>query len=177
MNKQITFNCIKTRLSTCLTLLAATMLTVGTLDAQTSTKIKATGKVTDQAGEPIVSCSVVLKDGHGTVTDIDGNFTIEVPQGATIVVKYIGYITEETTVRDSRPLAIVLKEDVQKLDEVVVIGYGVRQRKNITGAVDQVDAKMFADRPVANAMQALQGAAANHYPNQKHEPERQQHEY
>lgn len=131
------------------------------LSAQTQ-KITITGKVLDQSGEPVIGGNVGQKGTSvGTVTDLDGNFTLEVPAGATIMIRYIGYTPEEVIVKDEKPLTIRLKEDVQKLNEVVVIGYGTRQRKNLTGAIDQVGNDVFAAKPVANAMQALQGAAAN----------------
>ncbi|MDR0506147.1 MAG: TonB-dependent receptor [Dysgonamonadaceae bacterium] len=144
-------------------LLAAACLTAmpGKLNAQTQ-KITVTGKVLDHSGEPVIGGSVSQKGTSvGTVTDIDGNFTLEVTSGATIMVNYLGYATEEIIVMDGTPLTVKLREDVHKLDEVVVIGYGTRLRKNITGAIDRVGAEIFEDRPVANALQALQGASAN----------------
>lgn len=124
--------------------------------------IKATGKVVDINGEVMIGVNILQKGTtNGTITDIDGHFSLNAPEGATLVLNYLGHEPEEVVVRDNRPLVITLKEDVQKLNEIVVIGYGTRQRKNITGAIDQVGAEMFEDRPISNAMQALQGASAN----------------
>ena len=148
----------------CLPLLFLLILTSGTLHAQQPTggTIKITGKVLDQSGEPVIGGSVVQKGAsNGIVTDLDGGFTMDVPQGATLVISYLGYSTEEIVVRDSRNLTITLKDDIQKLDEVVVIGYGTRARKNLTGAIDQTGAANIGNRPVGNTMQALQGLSPN----------------
>lgn len=132
------------------------------LIAQTDQTIQAAGKVLDTAGEPIIGGSVVQKGtANGTITDVDGNFRLEVPAGAVIEIQYLGYITQELVITGNKPLSVVLKEDVQKLEEVVVIGYGTRQRKSILGAVDQISSTAIESRPVSNTMQALQGASAN----------------
>jgi TonB-linked SusC/RagA family outer membrane protein len=124
--------------------------------------IKVTGKVIDQSGEPVIGGNVTPKGvSNGTVTNIDGDFTLDVPQGAILVISYLGYSPEEVIVRDNRSLTIHLKEDVQKLNEVVVIGYGTRERKNLTGAIDQVGSANIENRPVGNTMQALQGLSPN----------------
>ena len=124
--------------------------------------INVTGKVLDDAGEPVIGGSVVQKGAsNGTITDMDGNFSLNVPQGSTLTVSYLGFLTESIAVKDNSPLTIRMKEDVQKLNEVVVIGYGSRQRKDLTGAVDGIQSKNIADRPVGNTMQALQGLAPN----------------
>ncbi|MDR0394521.1 MAG: TonB-dependent receptor [Tannerella sp.] len=126
-------------------------------------KIRVTGTVSDESsGELLFGVSVVQKGTtNGAVTDANGMFSLEVPQGAVLTVNYIGFTGIEIVVNDEKPLNIALSEDVQKLSEVVVVGYGTRQRRSITGAVDQVGSEVFANRPVSNAMQALQGASAN----------------
>ncbi|MDR2859028.1 MAG: TonB-dependent receptor [Mediterranea sp.] len=95
------------------------------------------------------------------MTDVNGNFSLEIPQGSVITIRYLGYVSKEITVTDAKTLTITLKEDVQKINEVVVIGYGTRQRKSVVGAIDRIDSNILEDRPVGNVMQALQGAAAN----------------
>ncbi len=121
------------------------------------------GVVKDEKGETVIGANVVvLGTTNGTITDFDGNFSLnDVPEKAVLQVSYIGYLTKEVSVGKQNTLNIVLEEDTKKLDEVVVIGYGTRQRKSITGSVDQVGSEVFENRPVSNAMQALQGASAN----------------
>lgn len=141
------------------------LLTLGVTGARAQSgekNIRVTGKVVDQTGELLFGVNVTQKGTtNGTATDIDGNFTLHVPQGSVLTFNYIGFAPEEVIAKDETPLTITLNEDVQKLSEVVVVGYGTRQRKSITGAVDQVGTDVFESRPVSNAMQALQGASAN----------------
>lgn len=121
-----------------------------------------TGKVVDATNESVIGANIIeVGTTNGTVTDIDGNFTLEVSNNATLRITYIGYIEQLVPTTGKNQFNIILQEDTKTLDEVVVIGYGTRQRKSITGAVDQVSSDMFEDRPVSNAMQALQGASAN----------------
>ena len=117
----------------------------------------ATGIVKDKAGEPMIGVNVLVKGTtNGTITDFDGNFTInDVPSDATLVVSYIGYLTQE--VKSGQNLIIVLEEDNKTLDEVVVIGYGTVKRRDLTGAVASVTGEKLAANPVANVAQALQG--------------------
>ncbi|MCD8193064.1 MAG: TonB-dependent receptor [Tannerellaceae bacterium] len=138
-------------------------LASGEINAQSSGKtINASGFVSDTYGDPVIGVNVSQKGtSFGTVTDLDGRFMLQVPEGATLVFTYLGYTTQEIVVKNEIPLAIKLAEDVQKLEEVVVVGYGTRQRKAITGSVDQVGSEVFENRPVSNTMQALQGASAN----------------
>lgn len=120
------------------------------------------GVIVDETGEPVIGANVVVSGtANGTVTDIDGNFALEVPENGTLDVSFIGYLTQTVSVKGKNDFRITLKEDTQKLDEVVVVGYGTRSRKSITGSVDQVNSEVFENRPVTNATQALQGASAN----------------
>lgn len=121
-----------------------------------------TGRIIDTNGESIIGANVIEEGTtNGTVTDIDGNFSINVANNATIQISYIGYVDQVINTSGETRFDIVLEEDKKILDELVVIGYGTRQRRSITGAVDQVASDMFEDRPVSNAVQALQGASAN----------------
>ena len=123
---------------------------------------KVTGVIVDEAGEPVIGANVVIAGTtQGTITDFDGNFSLEASDNSTLEISYIGFLTQKISVKGKKDLRIVLKEDSQKLDEVVVVGYGTRSRKSITGAVDQVNNEVFENRPVTNATQALQGASAN----------------
>lgn len=120
------------------------------------------GVVTDVNDEPIIGANISVPGTTiGTVTDIDGKYSLRVPRGSVLRFSYIGYVNQDITITNQSVLNIRLSEDNEMLDEVVVIGYGTRQRKSITGAVDQVNSDIFEDKPVSNAMQALQGASAN----------------
>ncbi len=120
------------------------------------------GKIVDAQKEPVIGANIVeAGTTNGTVTDIDGNFSLNVGNDASISISYIGYLAQTINTTGRTNFNIVLLEDMKALDEVVVIGYGTRQRRSITGAVDQVASDMFENRPVSNAMQALQGASAN----------------
>ncbi|HHT35161.1 MAG TPA: TonB-dependent receptor [Bacteroidales bacterium] len=129
---------------------------------QQQTKKQVSGNVTDATGESIIGANIVeVGTTNGTVTDIDGNFSLLVENNATLKITYIGYLEQVINTSGRNSFRIILQEDTKALDELVVIGYGTRQRKSITGAVDQVNSDMFEDRPVSNAVQALQGASAN----------------
>ncbi|MFA6361180.1 MAG: carboxypeptidase-like regulatory domain-containing protein, partial [Dysgonamonadaceae bacterium] len=118
-----------------------------------------TGSVVDDNGEPVIGASILIKGtGQGTITDIDGSFTINVPAGSnTLVVSYVGLITQEVAVKPT--LRIVLSSDTELLDEVVVVGYGTQKKANLTGAVSTVDVgKTLEARPYSDISKALQGA-------------------
>ena len=121
-------------------------------------QFKVTGTVNDAMG-PIIGASVVEKGkiGNGTITDMDGNFSLSVKPGATLVISYIGYKTQEVAVVAGKTINVTLKDDTEVLGEVVVVGFGTQKKVNLTGAVDVVDSKQLMERPVANAAQALQG--------------------
>lgn len=117
-----------------------------------------TGQVVDQNGEPIIGANVVVKGTtNGTITDIDGNFSLDVPNNAILVVSYIGYSDQQVVVGNQSSVNIALSEDTQKLDEVVVVGYGTQKKVNLTGAISTMDAEKLENRPITNATQALQG--------------------
>lgn len=116
------------------------------------------GTVVDTQGEPIIGASVTIKGGTvGTITDIDGNFSLTVPAGSQIVVSFIGYTRQFVTPKAGQALKIVLKEDTKTLDEVVVVGYGTQKAKNITGSIQQISASQVEDLPVSNLADALAG--------------------
>ncbi len=130
---------------------------------QTGVEVK--GVVYDSTGMTAIGASVVEKGNpsNGTITDIDGNFTLKVPEGATIVVSYIGYVTQEVKVTPGKILNITLQEDNQMLEEVVVVGYGVQKKVNLTGSVAMVEGETLEQRPLANATQSLQGMVPGLY--------------
>ena len=117
------------------------------------------GNVADDTGEPVIGASILVKGTTlGTVTDIDGAFTISVPAGSnTLVVSYVGLNTQEVAVKPV--LNIILSSDIELLDELVVVGYGTQKKANLTGAVTTVDVgKTLEARPYSDISKALQGA-------------------
>jgi len=116
-----------------------------------------TGTVKDASGEPMIGVSVVASNTNGTVTDIDGKFTLQKVSPSTVLkVSYIGYVTQQVKVGDQSTINIVLKEDANNLDELVVIGYGVVRKRDLTGSVSSIKAADIANTVSANAMQAMQ---------------------
>ena len=100
---------------------------------------RVTGTVVDQTGEAVLGASILERGTtNGTTTDFDGKFSLDVRQGATLVVSYIGYKTQEVRVGSQSMLRIVMEEDAAGLDEVVVMGYGVQKKKLVTGATVHV---------------------------------------
>ena len=121
---------------------------------------KVTGKVIDDLGEPMIGVSVQVKGTtSGAITDIDGNYSVNVEPGATLVFSYVGYIPQEHVVKGGI-LNVTLKEDTETLEEVVVIGYGVQKKSSVTGAISQVKAADMENRTITTAAQALQGKTA-----------------
>ena len=119
----------------------------------------AKGKVVDAAGLEIIGASVLEKGtSNGVVTDLNGKFTLQVEQGATLTISFIGYATKE--VKAASSMNVVLSEDNELLDEVVVIGYGSVKKRDVTTAVSTVSTKDLDQRPIVSAAQALQGKAA-----------------
>lgn len=117
-----------------------------------------TGIVKDAMGESIIGASVIVKGTtNGTITGFDGDFSLaNVKKGDIIVISYIGYQTQEIT-WDGKPVNAILKDDTQKLDEVVVVAFGTQKKVNVTGSVSTVDAKELSSRPVNSTVEALQG--------------------
>ena len=120
------------------------------------------GKVVDATGEPVIGASVVVKGTTtGAVTDIDGNFSIpNVPRNANLEISYIGFKTQSVSVSGKNAINVTLQEDRQMLDDVVVVGYGVQKKSDVTGAMASVSTEELNARPVNNALEALQGKAA-----------------
>lgn len=135
----------------------ALILNVQFVNAQKAT-INVKGVVNDVLG-PIIGASIIEKGstGNGTITDMDGNFSLKVPSNGTIIISFIGYQTQEIPVNGKTSFTISLKEDSEMLDEVVVVGFGTQKKVNLTGSVGVATAKDIESRPVANAVQALQG--------------------
>ena len=122
---------------------------------------KITGIVKDANGEPIIGANITVKgQSIGTITDIDGQFTLDAPEDATLQVSYIGYTAQDITIGKKKDFNVILEEDTKILDEVVVVGYGVQKKSDVTGAMIRVDSEELNSRPVANAFDAMQGKAA-----------------
>jgi TonB-linked SusC/RagA family outer membrane protein len=121
--------------------------------------VKVKGEVTEGDGTPIVGVTVQVKGSNqGTVTDVDGRFTLDVPEGSILVFSSVGFITRE--IPATVDMTIVLESDNKLLNQVVVVGYGSQSKRNVTGSISSIDGDEFADRPVFSTAQALQGKAA-----------------
>ena len=124
-------------------------------------KKKITGVILDDYGESVIGANIMEKGtSNGTVTDFDGNFTLEVANNATLQVSYIGYITQEINTAGKTSFNIILIEDTQALDEVVVVAYGEQKRSAFSGSAAVVSAESISRRPVSNVMNALEGMSA-----------------
>ena len=118
-----------------------------------------TGVVVDATGMPVIGANVMEKGTtNGTITDMDGKFSLEVDKDATLIFSYIGFAGQEIKVGNQTSLSITLKEDAEALDEVVVVGFGTQKKVNLTGAVSSVTSEAFENRSVSNVSQALQGS-------------------
>ena len=120
------------------------------------------GNVTDVSGIPLIGVNVIEKQTtNGTVTDLDGNYSISVTDGATILFSYIGFQQQEIQLDGQSEINVVLHEDSELLGELVVIGYGTQRKVNLSGAVDQVGVKELEAKPINNISQGLQGMIPN----------------
>ena len=163
--KQNALHSFSTGKATLISLLAPTLLATCPLSASASTPGTSMtqqtadvlkGTVTDSQGEPIVGATIKVKGtAGGTISDIDGNFTVKAPAGATIEISYVGFKTME--VKAAPAMKVKMLEDSKQLNEVVVVGFGTQKKTNLTGAVAMVDGDDLATRPVTSAAQALQG--------------------
>lgn len=128
---------------------------------------KIQGVVKDTAGEPVIGANVLVKGTtNGVITDLDGRFSLSVPENAVLIVSYIGFSNTEIPVGSRREFNITIKEDAKTLDEVVVVGYGTQKKVNLSGAVSSVNVSDMTDsRPVTNISSALSGLAAGVYIN------------
>ena len=140
-------------------LLCLPIMAVKAAPSQTSTVSGVVISATDEL--PLVGVSVLVKEtANGTITDMDGNFKLNVVSGQTLVFSYIGYVTQEIVVTGQKSLNVILKEDTEILDEVVVVGYGVQKKSHLTGSVSKMDINNLTDIPVTQVDQLLQGKIA-----------------
>ena len=118
------------------------------------------GTVIDEAGEPIIGASVQVQNAKtGAITDFDGNFSVEAASNATLLISYVGYVTETVSVQGRSNIQVVLKEDATSLNDVVVIGYGTMKKKLVTGATVQVKGEDIAKLNTTNALEAMQSSS------------------
>ncbi|MDR2968111.1 MAG: TonB-dependent receptor [Tannerellaceae bacterium] len=140
---------------------ACSILTLHANDASNGVLQNAnvSGTVSDAGGEPLIGVNVSLKGTTtGTITDMDGMYTLSVPnRNGTLVFSYVGYASQEIAINNRQNINVTLMEDAQLIDEVVVVGYGSQKKINLTGAVATVDSKTLLSRPVQNVSGALQG--------------------
>ncbi len=140
-------------------LMALFLLCLFPLGALAQSLIK--GTVKDVSGDPIIGASVKVQGSKsGVITDFDGNFSVQADNNATLVISYIGYTTETVKVAGKNNLSITLREDAQTLNDIVVIGYGVQKKSDLTGSVASVKAEDLKHRSTTDAAAALQGKAA-----------------
>src|SRR5690554_3826396 len=121
-------------------------------------EVTITGTVTDQNGAPIPGVTVSVPGTTiGTATDLDGGYSLSVPEGSTLVFSFIGFETQSVSVGERSVIDVVLSEDMASLDEVVVVGYGTVKKSDLTGSVSTIKAEKLLDRPSVNVGQALAG--------------------
>jgi len=126
-------------------------------DSKSDSK-KITGLVTDQKGIAIIGASIMIKGTkNGTITDVNGNFSLDVSDQSVLILSYIGYTHLEVEVGSQKNLVLKMEEDLKQLDEVIVIGYGTQKKVNLTGSVEMVSAKQIADRPAQDVSNLLTG--------------------
>lgn len=129
------------------------------------------GRVVDRNGEPVIGVNVVEKGTtNGTITGMDGKFTLNVSPNATLMLSYIGYKAQEIAVNNRTQYNVVLDEDTEALDEVVVVGYGTMKKSSLTGSVTKVETEKLEGFPSVNVVDALQGRAAGVYINPSRQP-------
>ena len=122
---------------------------------------KITGTVLDATGIPVIGANVMVKGtNNGTITDIDGKFSLDVEEGATLVISYIGFANQEIKVGSQTNLSIAMKEDAEALDELIVVGYGTMKKKDLTGAVASVKMDDTPIATISTVSHALAGKAA-----------------
>ena len=119
-----------------------------------------TGTIVDAQGETIIGANIIERGtSNGTITDFDGKFTLQVGDGAVLRISYIGYLEQEVPTTGKNTINVTLVEDTKTLDELVVVGYGIQRKENLTGAVSTITSKSLTNRAISNVSQGLQGLA------------------
>ena len=133
-------------------------LLLTTVESISAQEMNGKGVVKDAAGEPIIGANVVQEGTtKGTITDLDGNFSMNVSPNGVLVVRYVGYITQDVPVGGKTFLNITMKEDAKMLDEVVVVGYGTMRKKDLTGSIVQIRPDKMANESPRNVQDLLRG--------------------
>ena len=131
---------------------------------QSDKMVEIKGQVTDKSGIPVIGANILVKGSNlGCITDIDGNYSLKVPAKSTIVVSYIGYTTQEVTLKGNNFQRIIMEEDSKMLDDVVVVGYGTVKKRDLTGSVSSVKGDDLSLNGVSSIGHALEGKAAGLY--------------
>ena len=130
---------------------------VGSIDRQQQTKI-VTGIITDKTGEPVIGANIVVKGTtNGTISGMDGRFSLEVPDNAVLQVSYIGYLTRDIIVNNQKEISVRMVEDTQSLEEVVVVGYGTQKKGEVASAISSIKSENFIKTPSADPAQMIKG--------------------
>ena len=141
--------------------LAILALSLSTVVAAFAQNVTVTGRVVDEQDEPMIAAGVVQKGTtNGTTTDLDGQFRLVVPKGATVVFSTIGYLQEERVIDQDMTLEIKMTPDTQMIEETVVVGYGVQKKSDVTGSISQVKSEDIQNRTITSPESALQGKTA-----------------
>lgn len=129
---------------------------------QVRTKVQISGRVTDEMGDPLIGATIQEREsGNGTITDVEGHFSLSVPTDAVIEISYIGYQTKQVAINGKTAFQIVLADDAERLEDVIVVGYGVQKKVNLSGSVDQIGAAQLEQRPITDLSRGLQGMVPN----------------
>ena len=133
---------------------------ISTIDQQQKVSIK--GNIKDVNGEPIIGATILEKNNsqNGTISDIDGNFSLEVPRGAILEIRYIGYLEQDISIDNREYIDVTLSEDIKALDELIVVGYGTVKKSDLTGSVQRVDADIFKNQSMSQITDMLAGTVA-----------------
>ncbi|MCB0670132.1 MAG: carboxypeptidase-like regulatory domain-containing protein, partial [Saprospiraceae bacterium] len=139
----------------------SSLLAASEMSGEVAPFLTVTGTVTDEAGDPLPGATVLVKGTtNGTVSDFDGSFSLEVNEGDILVFSFTGYGTQEVPVGTQTVFNVTLLEEASALDEVVVVGYGIQKKRDVTGAISTVDNEQIEKIPVASGVQAMQGQVA-----------------
>ena len=130
--------------------------------ASVEQEIIISGKIVDVSGNPIIGATLVVKgqNSQGTITNIDGNFSMKAARNSVIVITSVGYEKKEIAASQLQNATITLEESTQMVDEVIVVGYGTKKKRDITGSIASIGAKEIQNRPVSDVLSAMQGKVA-----------------